>query len=558
MATLSGEMAITQAAPAHILVVEDSPIMQDVLRQQLENLGFAVACVSTCSAGRQAALDGKYSCALVDIGLPDGSGLDLVDEFRALAPHMVALILTGKRDSESAIGAMRAGAFDFLTKPVDMTTLRASIVRAVSHHELLRERAELVQMLREERDQLKAKIEAATADIRDYAETCASSNALLHSLVRLTNLSSEFHTDEIWVRTVAEEICKHLPLKCIALCDIHRKEFLAAVRGDDGRIEAVMAREEGPGNSLDTVLAAADPSLLTQFWINRHTDLSESDYQSQVFPQSFWGRPVSTVGFYLGRGFIGNEGELEFLGTAAHVLAFEWHRSHMMVYAAQHASLGNIAMELSRGFLQSLTAMKMAADFVKETDISPDVYEGMEIIQRNADYLTEQTQLFNKLSRTRADSVETVRLDQYIAQTLGLLSGAIKARGVIIHTDFDTPGECVLLNGTALARTILDLVSSAVRTVNTGGTVHIHVEEPDPYWVSCRIAHNVGTVDLFGLPGATPSAVSYEQARDHPSFLLAQRSVNTCGGRLTLERDLGSQNAFRILLPKDALSTPAA
>ena len=149
-----------------ILLVEDMIELVEPLVQQLELLGYSCVPVATCEEARRAAGIQAFSCALIDLHLPDGNGLDLLSEFSETAPNMVRVILTGDAASESIIEALRAGSFDYLLKPIDLMTLRACVARAITHHEAVRDRALLVDLLREERDHLRQKIDEATSDLR--------------------------------------------------------------------------------------------------------------------------------------------------------------------------------------------------------------------------------------------------------------------------------------------------------------------------------------------------------------------------------------------------------
>ena len=529
-------------------------MLREVLSEQLEELGYECQCAASCAEGREAVREGKFACCLIDLGLPDGRGLDLLAEFAEIDPHMVPVILTGDSSPDTVIETMRAGAFDYLMKPADMATLNAGIARALNHHEVLYERAMLVELLSKERDELNIRIAAATEDIRDYAKSCEASNALLHGLVSLTQLSTGFQNDETLLKSVFSEISRHLPLHCLALCDISQDEFLSAVRnGENGQAEVIVSSGENGQTGLDSVLAVAEPKLLTHYWIGRHTNLDPSALSSYVYPQELWNGPVCMVGFYFDPEFEADESEKEFLGMCAHFTAFEWQRLRLLLHAAQHATLGNIALEVSKSFLQSLTAIRTASDVVSETVKNEDATEGLSIIGKNVEFLTGQTQVFHNLSSGRSDSVESVQLDEFIDEALELLAMSITSRGVRIEKDFDEDNHCVLLNGTALTRTFLDLISNAIRTVEVNGSVYLSLQNCDDDHIRCRISHNIANPGMFGLSDASNTQSLHELVKVHPGFMLAQRTVNTCGGKLTLERDGESRNTFQIVLPRNAM-----
>ena len=537
-----------------ILIVEDRPELRALLAEQLTELGYRCDCAASCEEGRKAVGEQRYACCLVDLGLPDGSGLELLAEFSEIDPHLVAVMLTGDASAESIIKTMRAGAFDYLIKPVDMVTLRIGISRAVAHHEAIHERAVLVDLLRDERNQLKERIDAATMNIRRQAEDTEAANAMLHSLLRVTRLSASFHSDEDLLRGVYEEVSNHLPVTGTSICDVVRETFHAVYRD---RKDLLYSSGDVSRNGHDEISFHGDPEHVTSTLLARFTGLDPSRLEIHAFPQSLSEQYVGTVAFYFPSDFSPGSAQLEFLKMCAHFVALEWQRSHLILHAAQQASLGNIAVELAKSSLHSLTALRTAADLIGETDTAADRDEGLSIILENIEFLTTQTQGFFKMSGGRGDEIETVRLDQYIDQTLELLAAPIENRGVTIRKSFQADSECLLLNGSALARTFLDLISDAVRAAGYGGEVRVHLRATDHDHILCEIACESLVAHRSHAPttsGDERVLSPIEKTRSSPSFLLAQRTVQSCGGKLTFEPGPDAENVFRITLPRNALS----
>ncbi len=536
-----------------ILIVEDDVAVRRMLTDVLGHFGYACEAASCCAEARDAVRRNRFACGLLDLGLPDGNGLRLVADFKEVDPCMVQVILTGDGSAETIIDTMRAGAFDYLTKPVDATTLKAAVARAVAHQEVVQERGELVQLLLREREQLKSRVEAATADIRQYAASCEASNTRLSALLRLTQVASGFYTDESLLRGVFGELVKHLPLQCVALCDVSRQQFLAALTGENNRVTVIASGGDGSRMGLDSLLAAAEPGLFVQSWVERYTGLDTRGLASFVYPQTFWQRTVCTIGFFLDPEFAGGEAEKEFFGMCAHFIAFEWQQARLLLHAAHESSLGSIAVELSKSFMQCLTAIRATADVMTETVVSPEASEGLKIIRDNVELLRMQTQEFRKLSLHREDCIETVRLDEFVEQALDMLAVTVRNRRIRVEKEFQEDCECVLMNGTALARTFLDLISSAVRGVELGGRVLLCLQDAAPEYIAFEVSHHGRTPeDTPGVANAAYGEPGPEMAMDHPKLQLAQRTVHSCGGKLTSERDQDGHSTFRIVLPRNA------
>jgi DNA-binding NtrC family response regulator len=130
-----------------VLVVDDDRTVRETLADFFDTLGYAARTAATASEGRRAAAEHAPDLVLVDIRLPDASGLALLETLRADDPERGVIMLTGRSDVPTAVRAMKAGALDFLQKPIDLETLDAAVTRAA---ELVRLRRE-VSMLRAQR-----------------------------------------------------------------------------------------------------------------------------------------------------------------------------------------------------------------------------------------------------------------------------------------------------------------------------------------------------------------------------------------------------------------------
>ena len=122
-----------------VLVVDDDRTVRETLADFFDTLGYSARTAATASEGRQAAAAHAPDVVLVDLRLPDASGLMLLEALRADDPELGIIMLTGHADVPTAVRAMQQGALDFLEKPVDLEALDAAVTRA----------AELVRLRRE-------------------------------------------------------------------------------------------------------------------------------------------------------------------------------------------------------------------------------------------------------------------------------------------------------------------------------------------------------------------------------------------------------------------------
>jgi putative nucleotidyltransferase with HDIG domain len=128
-------MLETVAQP-HLLIVDDEPEVRSVLRDLLSR---NYQCSEAASA--EEALDllrqTKYELVMSDITMSGMSGLEMIPHVQAISPDAVIVMISGMQTIESAINALRLGAFDYLMKPFDLRQAEAAVARAYEHYELV-------------------------------------------------------------------------------------------------------------------------------------------------------------------------------------------------------------------------------------------------------------------------------------------------------------------------------------------------------------------------------------------------------------------------------------
>jgi len=116
---------------AIVLVVDDDTAVCDVLKQMISSLGLRVETTSKPLDVLDLVRNTFFNVVLLDIRMPEKSGMDLLSEIAEISPDTKIIIITGGGDKDSAIRALRLGAFDFLEKPFDSKLMSHSIERAL-------------------------------------------------------------------------------------------------------------------------------------------------------------------------------------------------------------------------------------------------------------------------------------------------------------------------------------------------------------------------------------------------------------------------------------------
>jgi len=120
-----------------ILVVDDDQRNREMLAEALSQAGFAIDMACDCIEALSKAEAITYDTVLSDIRMIPCSGLDLLDSFRKTMPEMPVVLLTAFGSVDTAIQAMKHGAFDYIAKPVDLDELVLTMKRAVEHRRLI-------------------------------------------------------------------------------------------------------------------------------------------------------------------------------------------------------------------------------------------------------------------------------------------------------------------------------------------------------------------------------------------------------------------------------------
>lgn len=114
-----------------VLIVDDEPDLCELLSITLGRMQMDSRSVHDIASARTALMDARYDLCLTDMQLPDGNGLSLVEWMQTATPEVPVAVITAHGNVESAVRALKLGAFDFVSKPLDLADLRKLVAQAV-------------------------------------------------------------------------------------------------------------------------------------------------------------------------------------------------------------------------------------------------------------------------------------------------------------------------------------------------------------------------------------------------------------------------------------------
>ncbi len=115
-----------------ILFVDDEPEICELAMISIQRMDLQCRTADTLAAAKAALLEDNFSLCLTDMRLPDGNGIDLVREIQQRYPHLPVAVITAHGNVQTAVAALKAGAFDFVAKPLHLDRLRKLVRSALS------------------------------------------------------------------------------------------------------------------------------------------------------------------------------------------------------------------------------------------------------------------------------------------------------------------------------------------------------------------------------------------------------------------------------------------
>ena len=148
-----------------VLVVEDNQDLVLGLQDLLQHDGYAVTVAGTVAAAIDLVRTQRFNAILLDLGLPDGDGLEVLKETQRLDPSVPIVIVTADISRDSTVGSLREGAYAYLTKPYDREELRHTLRRAIGVKELAVKIERTEHLLSQSEERFRSLVESAPVGI---------------------------------------------------------------------------------------------------------------------------------------------------------------------------------------------------------------------------------------------------------------------------------------------------------------------------------------------------------------------------------------------------------
>src|ERR1700760_4942279 len=156
-----------EAPAARLLVVDDEENIALTISEVLRLEGYEVDVASSGSEAARLLDEGReYDLILTDLHMEEGDGLSLIEDVRGRSPLTITIVLTGFAALETAIAALRHGAYDYLAKPCIIDELKHTVRRGVEHRRLMLAEREARAGLEDLNRELERRVEGRTAELQ--------------------------------------------------------------------------------------------------------------------------------------------------------------------------------------------------------------------------------------------------------------------------------------------------------------------------------------------------------------------------------------------------------
>jgi len=490
-----------------VIIVDDNAELVDTLRAVIAS-GIPDIEIETADSGRAALLMGQkgFDVAIVDVKLPDVSGIDLITPLRSISPFAEVLLLTGFASVDAAIGALRSGAFAFVLKSFRPEELISIVEQALTKVELKHEREELERRYRD-----LVEVTDVLVVALDPSDECALMNRKATSIV---NTSSEDALGRNFLESWIPEEDRSAMKAALAETRIQ----LRAVEVETGFCD----------------LAATGPHAR---WKRIRWHLSRSRVAKDRRPRGETPNPdlVYAIGID-----VTERRALERRAADAEAIS----------------AMGELAMNLAHEIRNPLNAAVLQLHLLNrnldriETDAPTRgaMKDRVRIVGDEIGRLNRLLTEFLELARPRGIAREPVHLPRLADEVLDLEEESAKNRGIVIIRDLPTDGCVAIGDREKLKQVTINLVVNAIEAMKQGGTLTVRVRPVEERVVMTIEDSGPGIASEL-LPNVFDPFFTTKEAGTGLGLSIVRKIVDQHGGDIDIESERGKGARVVVSIP---------
>jgi signal transduction histidine kinase len=547
---------------ARILVVDDEESVLQIFVDLFETTGHEVVTARDGEEAISLLAAGTFDLVITDIHLPKQDGLAVLKAARERDPDVAVVVITGFASTSTAIDALRAGAYDYITKPFDLWEASQIIERGIEHKRLAVENRRLL-----------ADLSAANEELRRHEETLRDKVATAtRRMATLYEIGKEITASLDYRRTLPLVLEKAVAIAdaragLLFLRDPETGEFACEVAHGvaDGRIVAALRFTEGTGlfgeacrdrapAARDGAAAAGDPLL----------GLLDATNALAV-PLVFGERVIGAVGVVdRDGGFQQEHADVLSLFAAQAANAITNAQAYQKARELDRLKSEFVAI-VSHELRTPLTSIKGSLEILTDSDyfqLPEESKSLLDICRENSDrlaFLIDDILDFSKLESSRLSSHFTsVDPATVVRNAIGQIDSLAQRAKIPIASDIGPPVAPVIADEQRVTQVIVNLLSNAVKFSSAGQPVVVRARPAPEGGVVISVedcGQGIGPADqakLFQRFRQIDSSSTRRVGGTGLGLVISKGIVEEHGGRIWVESELGKGSVFSFWLPARA------
>ncbi len=515
-----------------IVVVDDSQDIFILFQEFLSRQGFTVLHAATAAEFYHILHDRKVALALLDIGLPDRNGTEILEDLVVHYPDMAIIMITGTDDLQTALFCLRLGADDYLTKPMRLADFNHAVKitlekrRLILDNRLYQQQLEATNFRTQLLHQLNLKMNSAylsSTELNDVLQailvgiTAGEGLRFNRAFLALFDQDAQTLQGQLAIGPSSREeaglVWEGIQTKNLHLNDIIQN-FKNSAANDNQEVNRIIRRLSIPASDQDHTLIRACAERKSVLVENGQA----KDYpvtpqllellQENTFIIVPLFSPNQSLGVLIADNFItrhpisdGDISDLEIFASQAS-LAIEHsylyteilNKMHeleavtqeleknkdLLVEAERYAAIGHMSAQLVHAIRNPITSIGGTARLLTRKVDDPDILKFLNMMALDASKIESTLEdLFNFVTDNKTE--KTLQpLYPLIRKSVMLLYGTMKKQGIDYHLDLNEPGPSLCIDSQKIRQMILHLLRNSIEAMPDGGLLQISIrQEPD-------------------------------------------------------------------------------